>query len=154
MAQHFQLIKFFQFSFKAFINVIMMKVETRMWNQLHSDTKGNCEPKRRLVLDHIEFTCGIQMIIVHSLDPSILDMIYGFVKIIVSNWQGKRLCFCSLLHHPQKVDTTGTTTQMRFSPFALCISLHSEVSHIFSFFSLFLIYLFLFFFTWSSTLFF
>ena len=59
-----------------------MKVETRMWNQLHSDTKGNCEPKRRLVLDHIEFTCVIQMIIVHSLDPSILDMIYGFLKII------------------------------------------------------------------------
>ena len=55
-----------------------MKMETGMWNQLHSDTKSNCEPKRRLVLDHIEFTCGIQIIIVHS----ILDMIYGFVEII------------------------------------------------------------------------
>ena len=53
-----------------------MKVETRMWNQQHSDTKSNCDPKRRLVL--IEFMCGIQIIIVHS----ILDMICGFVKII------------------------------------------------------------------------
>ena len=87
-----------------------------MWNQLHSDNKGNCEPKRRLVLDHIEFTCGIQIIMVHSIQ----DMIYGFVKIIEVIDRGKRLCFCSLLHHPQKVNTTGP--QMRFSPLALYLS--------------------------------
>ena len=88
----------------------MLKVETRMWNQLHSDTKGNCEPKRRLVLDHIEFTCGIQIIMVHSIQ----DMIYGFVKIIEVIDRGKRLCFCSLLHHPQKVNTTDTTNEILF----------------------------------------
>ena len=98
----------------------MLKVETRMWNQLHSDTKGNCEPKRRLVLDHIEFTCGIQIIMVHSIQ----DMIYGFVKIIEVIDRGKRLCFCSLLHHPQKVNTTGTTNEI-LSPRFVSLSIPS-----------------------------
>ena len=80
-----------------------MKVETRMWNQLHSDTKGNCEPKRCLVLDHIEFTCGIQVII------EVIN-------------RGKRLCFCSLLNHPQKVNTVGTTNEI-LSPCFVSLSL-------------------------------
>ena len=118
-----------------------MKVETRMWNQLHSATKGNCEPKRHLVLDHIEFMCGIQIIIVHS----ILDMIYGFVKIIEVIDRGKRLCFCSLLHHPQKVNTTGTANEILSPCFAslsiLSFLIFSHSSHCFRFTFFFFFYL-------------
>ena len=112
-----------------------------MWNQLHSDTKGNCKPKRRLVLDHIEFTCGIQIIMVHSIQ----DMIYGFVKIIEVIDRGKRLCFCSLLHHPQKVNTTGTTNEI-LSPCFVSLSIpsflifsHSSHCFWFTFFFFFLL---------------
>ena len=112
--------------------------------------KVNCEPKRRLVCDHIEFTCGIQIIIVHS----ILDMIYGFVKIIEVIDRGKRLCFCSLLHHPQKVNATGTTNEI-LSPCFVSLSILRIlflilliVSNLPSFF----FFLFSFFITWSRTL--
>ena len=50
-----QKIKFLQPYLKAFINVIMIQVETRIWNQQHSDSKGSYAPKRCLVLDHLEF---------------------------------------------------------------------------------------------------
>ena len=112
--------------------------------------KVNYESKRRLVRDHIEFTCGIQIIILHS----ILDMIYGFVKIIEVIDRGKRLCFFSLLHHPQKVNATGTTNEI-LSPCFVSLSILRIlflilliVSNLPSFF----FFLFSFFITWIRTL--